>query len=215
MTLWVVDLRTYVDRHLMAAIKALRGGREVSSSTLVVPTRPYLDSYVAALERGWSPDNVRGKDATDEQLEAINQNAASFLARLDDPEAKGPSVKLPDGSTVERLPGIVRWIWDGEFCGSIGFRWQHGTSELPVHVLGHIGFAVVPWKRRQGHATRALSLMLDEARARGLEYVELTADPENEASRKVMVANGAELVRQFRKLAAYGGQEALRYRILL
>ena len=45
-------------------------------------------------------------------------------------------------------------MWDGEFCGSIGFRWQPGTTDLPRHVLGHIGYSVVPWKRRLGYATR-------------------------------------------------------------
>jgi len=64
-------------------------------------------------------------------------------------------------------------MWDGEFCGSIGFRWQPGTEVLPPHCLGHIGYAVVPWKKRRGHATRALAAMLPLARAEGLRYVEL------------------------------------------
>ena len=68
-------------------------------------------------------------------------------------------------------------MWDGEFCGSIGFRWQPGTEVLPPHCLGHIGYAVVPWKKRRGHATRALAAMLPLARAEGLGYVELTTDP--------------------------------------
>ena len=36
---------------------------------LVWPAREYLDSYKAALGRGWSPDNIRGRAATEEQLE--------------------------------------------------------------------------------------------------------------------------------------------------
>lgn len=187
----------------------------MSSTTLVVPSRPYLKAYVAALELGWSPDNVRGKAAADEQIEAIRKDAEGFLSGLDDPDAKGPPIALPDGSVAQRLPGIYRWIWDGEFCGSIGFRWQNGTSALPGHVLGHIGFGVVPWKRRQGHATRALALMLEEARRRGLEYVELTTNVDNRASQRVMIANGAQIVGRFRKLEMYGGHEALRYRIEL
>ena len=38
---------------------------------------------------------------------------------------------LPDGTCVPRLPGYQRWMWDGAFAGSIGFRWQYGTVELP------------------------------------------------------------------------------------
>ena len=70
------------------------------------------------------------------------------MARADDREAKGGPITLPDGTQVARLPGFVRWMWDGEFCGQIGFRWQFGTEALPPHCLGHIGYAVVPWKRR-------------------------------------------------------------------
>ncbi|WP_156954534.1 hypothetical protein [Paraburkholderia acidipaludis] len=48
---------------------------------------------------------------------------------------------------------------------------------------------------------------------RRLTYVELTVDPENLASRKVIESSGGLLVERFRKAAAYGGTEALRFRI--
>ena len=51
-------------------------------------------------------------------------------------------VKLPDGSLVPRLPVITRWMWDGQLCGSIYFRPQMGSTELPPHCLGHIGIEV-------------------------------------------------------------------------
>ena len=180
---------------------------------IVKPALEHLPSYKAALERGWSPDNVRLLEATREQLAAIEDDPVAFLASLDDPEAKGPPVTLPDGTKVARLPGFRRWIWDGEAAGSIGFRWQNGTSTLPSHVLGHIGYAVVPWKRGRGYATQALRLMLDEARAVGLDHVEITTDLDNLASQKVILANGGILVGRFAKVAAYGGAESLRFRI--
>jgi predicted acetyltransferase len=124
-------------------------------------------------------------------------------------------VTLPDGTKVARLPGYRLWMWDGEFCGSIGFRWQPGTEALPAHVLGHIGYAVVPWKQRRGHATRALADMLPRAREEGLAWVDLTTDPENLASQRVVTANGGVLVARFRKPAEYGGHEGLRFRIAL
>jgi len=70
-------------------------------------------------------------------------------------------------------------MWDGEFCGSIGFRWQPGTTALPPYCLGHIGYSAVPWKRGNGYATTALRLLLSDARARGLAFVELTTDADN------------------------------------
>jgi predicted acetyltransferase len=106
-------------------------------------------------------------------------------------------------------------MWDGEFCGAIGFRWQPGTSELPSYVLGHIGYSVVPWKRRRGYATLALRLLLEDVGKEGLDYVELTTDADNVASRRVIEANGGEVVERFFKDVAYGGAESLRFRILL
>jgi predicted acetyltransferase len=179
------------------------------------PSLDLLPLYSAALEKGWSPDNVRKEVAAREQLAEIAKDAAAFIARLDDREARGAPIKMPDGTTRSRLPGFNSWIFDGDFCGTIGFRWQKDTPELPPHVLGHIGFAVVPWKRRLGCAKEALRLMLLEARSVGLPYVELTTDPENIASQKVILANGGELIGRFVKPSEYGGAEGLKYRIHL
>jgi predicted acetyltransferase len=182
---------------------------------LVRPSLEYLPSYEAALQRGWSPDNLRGAEVAREQLDAIATDPAGFVASLEDIEAKGGPVKLPDGSLRPRLPGYRRWMWDGEFCGSIGFRWSPGTSALPDHVPGHIGYAVVPWKRGRGYARHALMLLLPDAKARGLDYLELTTEPDNVASQRVIVACGGELVGRFRKHEVLGGHEGLRYRLTL
>jgi predicted acetyltransferase len=48
-----------------------------------------------------------------------------------------------------------------------------------------------------------------------LEYVELTVDPENLASQRVIAACNGALVERFRKTAAYGFAETLRYSIEL
>ncbi|MFP6562259.1 GNAT family N-acetyltransferase [Paraburkholderia sp. B3] len=182
---------------------------------LETPSLALLPAYVLALEAGWSPDNIRKEAAAREQLEAIAQAPEAFVASLDDPTAAGGPIPLPDGTVIPRLPGITRWIFDDHFCGSIGFRWQPGTSILPPHVPGHMGFSIVPWKRGNGYAGQALRLMLAEAQGEGLEYVELTVDPENLASQKVIASSGGILVERFRKAAAYGGAEALRFRIAL
>jgi predicted acetyltransferase len=182
---------------------------------LVRPSECYLPGYVDALHRGWCWDNLRGEGANREALEAIAADTHGFLARLDDPEAKTGPVTLPDGSTVPRLPGFYRWLWDGEFCGQIGIRWQPGTSALPPYCPGHIGYGVVPWKQGRGYATLALRLLLSEARTLELEHVELTTAPWNIASRRVIEANGGVLVERFTSPPQLGGQESLRYRIAL
>jgi predicted acetyltransferase len=180
---------------------------------LVVPALAHLEGYADALRRGWSADNIRLEAAAREELAKIAADPAAFVASMEDREAKGDPITLGDGTKVPRLPGFRRWMWDGDFCGSIGFRWQPGTSALPAHVLGHIGYAVVPWKRGRGYATAALRLMLGEARAQGLDHVELTTDPDNLVSQKVIAANGGVFVERF-TASAYGKDE-LRFRIPL
>ena len=179
---------------------------------LVIPSREYLADYVAALERGWSPDNLR-PEVAQEQLAAIEADADGFLASLIDREARGGPVTLPDGSQVARLPGYRLWIVDGEFAGSIGIRWVPGSQELPAHVQGHIGYAVVPWKRDRGYAKAALALMLREARREGLEEVMVTTDPDNVASQRVIEANGGRDPERYVRGPEYGHSTGLRYRL--
>jgi predicted acetyltransferase len=182
---------------------------------LVWPALEYLDSYEAALKRGWGADNTRPAESGREELAKIALDPQQFVASLVDREAKGAKITLPDGSQVPRLPGYRKWLWDDEFCGSIGFRWQNGTEQLPEYCLGHIGYSVVPWKRRNGCATEALRQLLPDAIDLGLKYVELTTDPENEASRKVILANGGFFIGEFIEPAQYDSVPGHRYRIVL
>lgn len=164
---------------------------------LVWPSIELLPRYVDALERGWSPVTHQGDAAARQELERIARDPEQFVALQVDREAKGPLIMRPDGGMVPRLPGYRRWIWEGEFCGTISLRWQPGTSTLPSHCPGHIGYSVVPWKRRRGYATRALAALLPDAHSEGLTYVELTTDVSNAASRRVIEANGGVLVERF------------------
>src|SRR5260221_3526122 len=94
------------------------------------------------------------------------------------------------GRVVLRLPSRIRWLDDGEFCGVINLRFVAGSDALPDYVSGHIGYAVVPWKRRRGYATWALRVIRPVARAVGLRCIEITCDEDNEPSRRVILTNG-------------------------
>jgi predicted acetyltransferase len=148
-------------------------------------------------------------------LDDIRRSPETFLLLLDDPAAAGKPIQLPDGTLVPRLPGFRRWIWDGEFCGSVGFRWTPGSAVLPPTCLGHVGYSIVPWKRGRGYAKAALALILPDARERGLPYVEVVTDADNVASQRVVIANGGELFERFAKGSHFGATEALRFRIAL
>src|SRR5438552_12548531 len=175
---------------------------------LVWPATAHLPSYVHALQQGWSPDNLRPQTAQD-HLDRIAADPARFLAEQIDRDATGPPVILPNGSTVPRLPGYHQWMWDGEFCGVISVRWQPGTTELPPYCLGHIGYAVVPWKRRRGYATRALQQFLPQISEEGLSSVDLVTEAANVASRRVIEANGGQLVERFSVPWAHDGAECV------
>jgi predicted acetyltransferase len=181
---------------------------------LVRPAPEHLASYVEALQRGWYPNTTRPASGP-EDLQAIARDAAAFLRLQDDADGKGPPITLADGSQQPRLPMRRRWLWDGAFCGQINLRWQKGTADLPPHVLGHIGYSLVPWKQGRGYATQALAQMLPLAREQGLPFVELSTDVGNTASRKVIEKNGGLLLEVFDKPVSNGGGEALRFRIEL
>jgi predicted acetyltransferase len=180
---------------------------------LVKPAAEHLPSYVAALRRGYSPSTHQ--DISKQELAKIERDPARFIALQEDRDARGDPIRLPDGGLVSRLPGFVRWIWDGDFAGSISLRWQPGTVDLPSWCLGHIGYSVVPWKRRRGYATEALRLMLPEARKEQLPYVEIVTDVENLVSQRVIAANGGVLIEKFDQGFGRRNTEGLRFRIAL
>src|SRR4029078_2412179 len=97
---------------------------------------------------------------------------------------------LKDGRKVPRIPGPIFWIWDGTFCGQINLRYQTAALYRPPYVSGHVGYAIVPWKQRQGIATAALRVLLPIAAVRGLPKVLITCDEDNDASRKVIERAG-------------------------
>ncbi len=180
---------------------------------LVRPSLAFVAGYQDALQRGWSPNNVTAERTRLEELEKIAKDPQEFVNSLVDLEAKGDPITLPDGSIVDRLPGDRSWMFDGEFCGSIGFRWVNGTSELPSYCLGHIGYSVVPWKQNLGYATQALALVLLKAKQLGLSHVYITTQPDNTASRKVIEANRGRFLETFVEDAGYGGHEGLKFKV--
>jgi predicted acetyltransferase len=186
----------------------------MAAVALIRPTLACLPSYQEALEHGWSPNTMQPEVAAQE-LAAIAADRNRFITGLTDREAHGGPITLPNGAQVARLPGYRMWLWDGEFCGSFGLRWAPGTSTLPSYCYGHIGYSIVPWKRRLGYATAGLRLLLAEARLEGLRYVDLTTDLDNLASQKVIKANGGTSLGAYRRPVEFGGETHLRFRIAL
>ena len=70
---------------------------------------------------------------------------------------------------------------------------RHSLTPFLLEVGGHVGYAVRPSARGNGHATAALRLALAVARDLGIDPVLLTCDEDNTASRLVIERNGGTL----------------------
>lgn len=176
------------------------------------PTLEMLESYRAGLFQSLAAGGDLNPEYVEDQLEKIAADPEKFIEFQDDPDGLGGDARLPDGTFVPRLPGYSRWIWDGEVCGSINFRWQKGSTDLPDYCLGHIGYGVFPRKRGNGYATQALGQLLDEVRVLKMPFVEFVTDPENLISQKVILTNGGVLHERFEISQQRGGGEGLRFR---
>jgi elongation factor Tu len=71
---------------------------------LVEPSLATLSGFVDALERGWSRDNIGLEKTIRSDLAWIARDPSGFVASLDDVEAKGAPITLPDGTEM-CLPG--------------------------------------------------------------------------------------------------------------
>ncbi|MEM8801693.1 MAG: hypothetical protein AAGF55_04085 [Pseudomonadota bacterium] len=66
------------------------------------PNAAMLPGYVAALKRGWSPDNLRPETTKCENLAWIAKDADGFLASRDDPLEWPPESGPPTGIDLSR-----------------------------------------------------------------------------------------------------------------
>jgi predicted acetyltransferase len=181
---------------------------------LRAPSLDLIPGYIDALQRGWCNESAREDvDGAHLELAEIRQDPEAFVALLNHPTRGGTPVTLEDGARVARLPGVRRWMWDGEYGGAISVRWQPGTTDLPPYCLGHIGYAVVPWKRGRGYATKALHQMLAIARDNDLPFVEIVTALTNVASQAVVLANGGVAVEEFTTPPESGRFAAIRFRV--
>ena len=137
----------------------------------------------------------------------------SFLAALTEYQKEGRYLDV-DRSAVARAEGFARylevvigdartesrrptgnvpqttlwWVEGDEFLGRLSIR--HVLTDQLYRVSGHIGYDVRPSARRKGHATAMLAASLPVAAGLGIDPALVTCDFDNDASRRVIEANG-------------------------
>ena len=97
-------------------------------------------------------------------------------------------IDLPDGF-VKHAELVA--VADGDIVGRTSIRFE--LNDFLSTLGGHIGYAVRPRFRRQGHATEILRQSLIIAREHGIDPALVTCDDDNTASAKVIEANGGTL----------------------
>ena len=171
-----------------------RASSRTNDLTLIEPNLLNLDGFEQALMRGWSHDPRRQHDKSfiEAELVTLRRDRLAFLARIISDKAVATTV-----SNREPQYLIVRpfWIWDGSFCGYITLRYLTGTTQLPLHVPGHVGYSVVPWKHGRGYATQALRLLLPIAKDVGFTIIGVVCNEDNLASKRVIEKAGGVLRR--------------------
>ncbi|KRF20932.1 hypothetical protein ASG90_00465 [Nocardioides sp. Soil797] len=152
---------------------------------LVAPAPDFYDSWlVAEDEFGDQHRDGSGfsgpRPSTDRP--AYDAMVADRLAMAD------PATPLPEGFVHCTFLWMVE---DAEFVGYLAIR--HSLTPYLLEEGGHIGYAVRPSRRQQGHATRALRLALPVAETLGIEQALVVCDDDNIGSYRTIENNGGVL----------------------
>lgn len=152
-------------------------------TTRLIPLDPSRHEEWAALFASFGDELIHGSG-----LETVpaDTSAAAFAAYLEHCLGEEDPWREP---APGRVHCAYRWIEeDGELVGVISLRLA--LTPFLFERGGHVGYAVAPHARRRGIATRALALMVAEARERGVDPVLVTCDEDNVASRRTIEASG-------------------------
>jgi predicted acetyltransferase len=150
---------------------------------LVAPTSALKDTFLAMVADFEASGELRPLGSA--TLLAL-QDFGAFLRQLED-YSRG--VNLPRRLVPQDTYWLVR---DGAIVlGTTALR--HYLTPPLEDVGGHIGYNIRPSERSKGYGTRILALVLERARARGLDRVLVTCDSDNIGSARIIQKNGGIL----------------------
>lgn len=113
---------------------------------------------------------------TDEEIEAMFESEKTIIyGAFEDDKLVGTAQLYLQESYVKNIKGLI------------------GLKDNKVVELG--GYLVLPEYRNRGIMKKLESILIDEAKAKGYEYIVITIHPENIPSNKVAKSIGAEIVK--------------------
>lgn len=141
---------------------------------LVTPSTPWRDAFLEMA--------AEYEAAGEHRYASALRDFDAYLRKIED-DRRGEN--LSEGW----VPGTEYWLeHDGKLIGRGKLR--HMLNPRLEIEGGHIGYDVRPSMRRRGYATELLRLMLQRARAKGIERALVTCDDDNIGSIKVIERNG-------------------------
>jgi predicted acetyltransferase len=147
---------------------------------LVRPSEEYKKSYIEAYREFHAEGRWLNKSIRDLQAD-FGGYVRSMLARADR-ATQEPNL----------VPETFYWLVEGdEWIGVTSIR--HELTEHLRRIGGHIGYAIRPTRRREGHGKLILKLVLEKAGEFGLTRALLTCDSDNIGSKKIIEVNGGVL----------------------
>ena len=155
--------------------------KEVPKLHLSTPDTAFKNSYLEAAQEFESAG-----EWSKEKLEKLENGFEAWIQKLKD-NASGKDVE--EGY----VPSSAFWLVEGDkYIGDVRIR--HTLTERLKKIGGNIGYTIRPSERGKGYATQMLKMALQKAAELDLDEVLLTCDEDNVASRKVIEANGGELL---------------------
>lgn len=155
---------------------------------LILPSPEYKDSFIAAVREFQAENNSRAQSYQVLDMDLLQSDFDSYLQQL---ENKRQGIGLPEGYVA----ATNFWLVDnGEYIGKLDIRHQY--TDYLHQIGGIIGYDIRPSQRGHGYGKLLLKLGLEQARQMDFDELIITCDVDNLASRKVMEANGGQLVNQ-------------------
>lgn len=162
------------------------------------PTTVYKDSFLRALEEDTDRPPI--------DLEEVGKNFERFVQDLNALSEKDEN--------NDRIPESMFWlIEDNAYIGIITIR--HYLTENTRKVGGHIGYGIVPERRKEGYGKLILKLALEECRKMGMDSVLITCSPDNIGSKKIIEYNGGILEDEIESTVDGRPRKTLRYWVTL